>query len=72
MEVGKLYKVDGVVYTLDKIMSFSDGSILYVFSNEEEDEFMVSSYMKTSLPYYYDYTRSPPVSTIWSNEVIPV
>ena len=69
MEVGKLYKVDGVLYKLDQIMKFTDCSCLYIFSNEEDEEFMVTSSTKI-LPHYYNST--PIVSTTWSNEVIPV
>ena len=68
MEVGKLYKVDGVVSKLDKIMVFSDGSTLFIFSNEEEEELMVTSYTKRT-PSYYNNIQ--PDVTVFSNTITP-
>ncbi len=68
MEIGKLYKVNGDICKLERIMKFSDGSCLYEFSNEEE-EILVTSYRKFQ-PHYYN--QVPPPVTVWSDEVIPV
>ena len=69
MDIGKSYKVDDEIFKLDKIHQYSDGSRMYVFSNEEYEEYIVTSYSKTP-PYYNHIT--PVTTIIWSSVIIPV
>jgi hypothetical protein len=51
MEIGKSYRVDNIIYQLNEILNFPDGSSAFIFSNEE-DELIVTSYRKLiSSPY---------------------
>jgi hypothetical protein len=68
MEIGKSYRVDSIVYVLNSIFNFADGSCMFIFSNDEEDEFIVTSYKKV-----IDHYCSPiKWRHIMSNEVTEV